>query len=146
MEEVQRVVKYSFLLSYMLKPPSLLTQHFNKNTKAQENIFNHMCNFGAWEEWRNGRRAVSDYLDVDIINDQYRLVNSTPLEFITGYIMEYAIGDRYLKRIPQQRLNINDGSISSYCYILNSTKRLRITKQENELVSVICDIESGLLG
>ena len=28
-EEVQRVVNFSSLLSYMLKPPSLLTQGFN---------------------------------------------------------------------------------------------------------------------
>ena len=33
---MQQVVKYSSLPSYMLKPPSLLTQGFNKNKKAQE--------------------------------------------------------------------------------------------------------------
>ena len=44
-EYVQRVVKSSSLLSYMLKPPSLLTHVFNKNKKSQEKIFNHMCNF-----------------------------------------------------------------------------------------------------
>ena len=84
-EEVQWVVKYSSLSSYMLKPIYLLTQGFKNNKKAQENIFNHMCNFGAREEWRNGRRPASSYIDVDIINDQYHLVNTTPLECITGY-------------------------------------------------------------
>ena len=34
-EEVQWVVKSSSLLSFMLKPPSLLTQVFNKNNKSQ---------------------------------------------------------------------------------------------------------------
>ena len=34
-EEVQRVVKYSSLSSYMTKLTSLLTQGFNKNNKAQ---------------------------------------------------------------------------------------------------------------
>ena len=47
--EVQRVVKYYSLLSYILKPPSLLTRGFNKNKKAHEKLFNHMCNFGARE-------------------------------------------------------------------------------------------------
>ena len=49
-EEVQRVLKYSSLLSYMLKPPSLLTQDFNDNKKAQETLFKHMCNFGEQVE------------------------------------------------------------------------------------------------
>ena len=46
-EEVQWVVKYSYILSFMLKPPYLLAQGFNKNKKAQKKLFNHMCNFGT---------------------------------------------------------------------------------------------------
>ena len=49
-EEVQWVVKSASLSYYMLKPPYLITQSFNKNKKAQENLFNHMCNFGSQEE------------------------------------------------------------------------------------------------
>ena len=67
---MQRVVKSSYISSYMFKNPSLLTQGFNNNKKAHEKLFNHMCNFGAREEWRNGRISVSSYLDVDISNDQ----------------------------------------------------------------------------
>ena len=105
-----------------------------------------MCNFGAWAEWRNGKRAVSSYLDVEISNDKYRLVNPIPLECITGYIMEYNIGDRALKRMHNRSLNIIDGSISSYCSIINSPERLYMIKQANELASVLCDIESYRLG
>ena len=65
-EEVQWAVKYSSLSSYMLKTPSLPTQGFKENNKAQEKLFNHICNFGARAEWRNSRRAVSSYLDVEI--------------------------------------------------------------------------------
>ena len=35
-EEVHKAVKCYYLLSYMLKPPSLLTQGFKKNKKAQK--------------------------------------------------------------------------------------------------------------
>ena len=56
--------------------------------------------------------------------------------------MEHAIGDRDLKRLPQRRTNIIDGSISSYCSILNSPEWLHMINKENELVSVLCDIES----
>ena len=90
-----------------------------------------MCNFGARTEWRNGRRDVSYYLDVEIRNDQKSLVNPTPLEYISGYIMKVDIGDRALKRLPQRRLNIIDGSISSYCSILDSPERLHMIKQAN---------------
>ena len=130
-EEVQQVLKYSSLSSNMLKPPSLLTQVFDKNKKAQEKLFKHMCNFGARTEWRNGRRAVSSYLDVDISNYQYRMVNTTSLDCITGYTMEDDIGDRYFYRLTQQRLDIIDGSISSYYSILKYPERLHMIKQAN---------------
>ena len=97
---MQRVVKSSYLYSFMLKPSELLTQVFNNNNKVQEKLFNHMCNFGAWVDWRNGRRSISSYLDIEISNDQYLLVNPTPLDCIAGYIMEDFIGDRALKRLP----------------------------------------------
>ena len=139
-------MKYSSLLSYMLKPPYLLTHGFNKNKKAQENLFNHMYNFGTHEEWRNGRRAVSSYLDVEISNDHYPLVNPTPLEYITGYTMGYAIDDRALNRLSQKSMNIIDGSTSSYCSIINSPERLHMIKKVNELASVQCNIESDRLG
>ena len=84
---MQRVVKYSSLLSYMLKPPSLLTHGFNKDKKAQGHFFKFMCNFGSRADWRNGRRSVRYYLDVDISNDQSHLLNPTPLESVAGYIM-----------------------------------------------------------
>ena len=65
---MQRVVKYYYISFYMLKTSSRLTQIFNENKEAQEKLFNHMCNFGAWEEW-NRKRAISSYLDFEIRND-----------------------------------------------------------------------------
>ena len=77
---MQRVVKYSSILSYMLKPSHLLTKSFDLNRTAQEKIFKHMCNFGAREKWREGRRVVSSYLDVETTKYQCHLLNPTPLE------------------------------------------------------------------
>ena len=93
----------------MLKPPSLITKDFNTNMNTQEKLFKNMCNFGAWEEWRNGRRATSSYIDVEISNNQCRLVNTTPFYCITVYIMEYAIDDKAFDRLPQKSINIIDG-------------------------------------
>ena len=54
--------------------------------------------------------------------------------------MEDDIGDRSLKVLSQRRLDIIDGSISSYCSILNSNKGLHMIKQANKLTSVVCVI------
>ena len=121
---MQKVFKSYFLSSYMLKPYHLLTQGFGNNRTAQDNLFKHMCNFGARSDWREGRRAVSSYLDVGTTKDQCRLLNTTTLYCIAGYIMEDAGGDRDLKRMLQRSLDFIDGYISSYSYILNSTKQL----------------------
>ena len=101
-----------------------------------------MCNFGAQEEWREGRIFVSSYLDVDTTKDQCRLLNPTPLDCIVGYTMDDAVGERYLKRLPQRRLEFIDGYISSYCSIINSTERLEQIRQANKLASILCDLES----
>ena len=69
-----------------------------------------------------------------------RLVNPTPLDCITGYIMEYAMSDRDLKRLPHKILNIIDGFISSYFSIIHSPERRHMIKQAKKLASVICDI------
>ena len=45
--EAQKAVKYSSVLSFMLKPPSLITQGFEDINKTQEKLFKNMCNVGA---------------------------------------------------------------------------------------------------
>ena len=63
-EYIQKDVKYSSILSYMLEPSHLLTQGFESNRTAHEKLFKHMCSFGARAERREGRIVVSSYLDV----------------------------------------------------------------------------------
>ena len=56
--------------------------------------------------------------------------------------MEDDIGERALKRLPHRRLKFIDGSISSYCSILNPPEQLEQIRQANKLASVLCDFES----
>ena len=100
-----------------------------------------MYNIGALTEWREGRIVVSYYLGVETTKDQCRLLNPTPLDCIASYIMDDAVGDRYLKRLTQRSLNFIDGSISSYFYILNSTKQLEQVRQTKTLAYVLCYLE-----
>ena len=108
---MQKAVKYYSLSSYMLKPSNLLTKGFDKNRETRDKLFKQMCNFGLRTEWREVRIVVSYYIDVETTKYQYRLLNPTTLDYISGYIMEDAVGDRYLKRLPQIRLKLIDCSI-----------------------------------
>ena len=119
---MQTALEYSSLLYYMTKPSHLLIQGFKENKKENEKLSKNMCNFGAWENWREGRRVVIYYLDIETTKYQCRLLNPTPLDCIIGYIIEDSVGDRALDSLPQRMLNLIDGSISSYCSILNSPK------------------------
>ena len=60
--------------------------------------------------------------------------------------MEDVFGDTDLKRLTRRSLNVIGGSTSIYCSILNSPKWLHMTNQENELASVLGDIDSDRLG
>ena len=62
---MQKVLKSSLLLSYMLKLSHLLTQGFENNRTAQEKLFKHMCNFVEHVNWREGIRVFGSYLDID---------------------------------------------------------------------------------
>ena len=117
--DIQKALKYFSLSSCMLKPSHLITQGFEKNRTAQDNLFNHMFNFGAREDCREGRRVFSYYVDVETTKDQCRLLNPTPLYYIAGYTVDGAVSERALNRPPHRRLNFIDGSISSFYYILN---------------------------
>ena len=76
-EEVHQAVKYPSILSYLLKPPYLLTHGFKYNKKAQENPFKNMCNIGSQAVRRNERRDINSYPDVDSRKDQYHMLNPT---------------------------------------------------------------------
>ena len=101
-----------------------------------------MCRFWAREKWRDRRRVVGSYLDVDTTKDQFCLLNPTPLGCIAGYITENAVGNRALKRLTQISLNLIDGSISCYCSIINPPIFLEQIRKTNKLAYVLCDLES----
>ena len=144
-EDMQKDLKYSSLLSYMFKPSHLLTQDFDNNRTAHEKLFKNMWNFGERAEWREGRRVVSSYLDVGTTKYQFIILNIMPLGCITGYIMEDAVGDSYLKRLPQRRLKFIDGSISIHCSILNSPEQVEQIRQAKILQYVLCDLDSDCI-
>ena len=59
--------------------------------------------------------------------------------------MDDSVGERDFKRLPQRRLNFIDGSISSYCSILNSPERIEHIRKAKKLASVMCDLDSDIM-
>ena len=112
-KDMHTALNSSSLSSYLLKPSHLLTQGFENNRTTHENLFKHICNFGSQAEWREGRRVVIYYIDVDATKYQCCLLNTMPLDCIVGYIMDDDVGNRAFKRMPQRRLNFIDGYILS---------------------------------
>ena len=78
-EVVQWDVKSAYISSYMLKNHSFLTQVFKENSKAQDNIFKQIFDFGAREEWRRGIIAMSSYISVKNRKHKECMLNTIPL-------------------------------------------------------------------
>eukprot|EP00957_Ditylum_brightwellii_P101843 7761962-Ditylum_brightwellii.AAC.1 len=56
--------------------------------------------------------------------------------------MEDTKGEGAKRHLPAWHLNMIDGCISSWCSILNSTYRLELIKQANQLSAVLGEIET----
>ena len=54
--------------------------------------------------------------------------------------MEDGVVNRALKTMHHIRLNLIDGSISSYCYIINSPERIYLIKEATKLAYILGDI------
>ena len=135
----------SNLQTFRLKPNDLIVDDFKTNKDAQEKLFQHMLNFAARKDWKQqekGKRRVSSFLDIICTEEQERLLNPSVLDTIAGFIMEDTKGEGAKRRLPARRLNMIDGCISSWCSILNSTDRLELIKQANELSAVLGEIET----
>ena len=53
-KEVNHFVKSSYLFPCMLKPYYVLTQQFKENKKAQDKLFNHICDVESRSVWGVG--------------------------------------------------------------------------------------------
>ena len=90
----------------MLKPHYFLRKVFKYNKKVQDNIFKLMCDFISRSDRTSGRRDLSSYLGVDTIKYQERLINPTPVDCITGYIIYNDVSYRSLNNLHNQRLKL----------------------------------------
>ena len=146
MEKAQQVVNTNSLLTYMLISLYFITQVFNNNKKAQDSLFNNAHKFRELVYCSIAIAPDNSYLDFKTRKDQYCLFNSTPLDCITGCIIDSSFDINVLENMRHKRLIIIYEYISSYCSVINSHKLHDTINQANKLAAVIGDIESDNLG
>ena len=132
--------------SFLLLPPNLLKETKHASTAAGKlsasmKLFQHVVQFRNRTNFEAEKLEVSAYLDIDVTKDQQRLLNPTVLDTVTGFIIKDSQGEGAKKRLPQRRLNMVDGSVSSHCCILNSTERLELVRRSNEVAAIMGEIE-----
>ena len=132
---------------FLLLPPKLLknAKHTSlvaaERKKEQMKLFEHIVRFRNREQYSVKELKVSTHLDVEVTADQQRLLNPSVLDTITGFIIKDSQGEGAKKRLPQRRLNMIDGLVSSHCCVLNSAERLDLIKKSNQIAALMAEIE-----
>ena len=124
---------------FSLKPKKLIAQYCENpgDSKAQSKLFVHMTNFvctthvTSHKKKSNGDAVQLEPtagLDVEILDEQKRLLNPTAKDVQMGELIDQAQGSRAKKKEAKRRQNITNGNIGSYSAILNAKKNLRWCK------------------
>ena len=138
---------FKTLHSFMLKPPTLISNFPDTQTKTKdadqhrEKLFRHMANMAVRSEWKTKRRKVSDWLNCEVTEDNYNLLNPRPVDIITGFIMQDIKGEGVKKKLAARRLNNIDACVSSYACVLNSDERMKQVREANSIAMVMADIQ-----
>jgi hypothetical protein len=105
-------------------------------------LFRHMTNFVASNHgWHKGTNLVpSNYLDVEITQDQIDLLNPTPRDVQVGAIVDQCAGESAKKVIAKRRIDIVSGNVNSYARVLNGAAQLDKIKTYNQLAASIAII------
>ena len=117
----------------------------NRTTpSAQLKYFHHITDKVAEANWNIERANVSpsDYLNISIRDGQKTLLNPTVKNVLMGHIL-YDVNEKCAQqKLAKQRLDFIDGNTNSYTKFLNDPKRLKETRELNELVASIAEVNS----
>ena len=124
------------LNSYMLLPPSFLTAIKEAKTNiekvsAREKRFSDTVQFRNRTNYAKQNICISVYLNAEVSKDQRHLLNPTVLDNFSGFILKDRQGKGAKKRLPQRRLNLVEGQISSQCSVLNSEESMKLVRLSN---------------
>eukprot|EP00956_Cyclotella_meneghiniana_P008732 scaffold11931_cov56-Cyclotella_meneghiniana.AAC.4 len=130
---------------YAFAPSDLMKEYLqdkndnpsDRNKDIAAALFCRMSNFVAANHgWHKGSDLVpSNYLHVEITQDQIDLLNPTPRDVQIGAILDQCAGVRATKAIAKRRVDMISGNINSYARILNGPSQLDKIKSYNQLAA-----------
>jgi hypothetical protein len=121
--------------------PSTLVNALKENPQdcdTQEKLFRHTSNRACRQHYGPRGDPVGDlepsqWIDIEITDEQRRLLKPTQKDLLLSSVEEDAYGDGANKKRARRRQDMNDGNAKSYSRILNSDKRMESYKEWNEL-------------
>lgn len=116
------------LLSFQLKPEGL---------KGLE-LFKHLCRFRSRRDDPPKMKydLGGDYLDLDIKQEQFALLQPTAADLSIGQIMRDCASSSASQKMPERKLNVL-GEINAYSVMANDPERMARMKSHLELAATI---------
>jgi len=127
---------------FALKPKKLMEEYEENrhDVNVQAKVFNHFSNFVCTKHVVDNKKKKSQVqleptpgLNVELSEDQRRLLNPTVKDVQISELIDQAQGERARKKEAKRRQDIFSGNIGSYSAILNSDDKLQNLKDYNDL-------------
>jgi hypothetical protein len=124
------------------KPSHLLTKYkkHSADKNVQKEFFHHITNYVSKKNWKEDRIKVSDYLDVEMTNDQKTLLKPTMKDVLLGFITYDVKGKGAMQKIAKRKIDFIEGNVNSYSKMLNNPERLEAIKDHAELIAAVAEV------
>ena len=115
---------------YQLKPEGL----------KGKSLFEHMCNFRS--RVHDKPNIVSDYIDVEVSDDNQKVLAPSRDDLMFHSIMKETIGEGAKKKMIQRHLNVA-GELTSHCALLSCPKYIMRLRQHEKLLMSLSSIQEA---
>ena len=116
---------------------SLLGPCGGASRKTADAFFSYITNFVSQRHSviTRGRQFLEPmvYLNVEITDEQYYLLQPTAVDVLVGNLLEDSLGQNAKKKIPSRRINFMSGNVASYSRVLNNSKVIQHIEDVNML-------------
>ena len=118
-----------------------------KNGDTQSKLFHHMTDCASQMMWNSSKKDVepSAYSDASISNEQKELLRPFYKNTLQGFIVHDVKGKGTPNKLTKCRLDMTSGNVSSCSRCLNDPKRLKQTKEVNQLAATAAEVACCVL-